>query len=239
MQLTKEVTELYGPFLDTTWNQCHPYNLHCPVAPGQSDYYGHRAPVGCVPTAFAQVLNFHCWPPHGMESHTYTDNKGDLQGVHSATFSDSYDWENMIAIYTSASNVNSVVSEEAVSELMYELGVTADANYNTSGTSSSVQTLGRRLPTYFYFEGSTSHYLTNALITSLEVDLRAGFPAVVSIPGHAIVADGLMVDNGITSYHFNYGWGGQNDGWYTKDNINGNSLDGGETGFTTSFNGLS
>ncbi len=37
---------------------------------------------------------------------------------------------------------------------------------------------------------------------AVEADLRAGFPCVVTIPNHAIVADGLMVDGGV-SYHIN------------------------------------
>ncbi len=63
----------------------------------------------------------------------------------------------------------------------------------------------------------------------MEADLRAGFPCIVSIPGHAIVADGLMVDDGTTTYHINYGWGGSNNGWWSKDHVAGNALNNGVT----------
>jgi hypothetical protein len=54
--------ELYGPFLETSWSQNDPYNLFCPDDPSGSEYYGYRVPAGCVPTAYAQILNFHRWP---------------------------------------------------------------------------------------------------------------------------------------------------------------------------------
>lgn len=219
--------ELYGPFLETSWNQNDPYNLFCPDDPSGSEYYGFRAPVGCVPTAFAQILNFHRWPVHGTGSRSYTDSSGDMTGSHSADFFDSYDWENMKASHSPS---DSQSEQEAIGELMVELGVAAGANYESDGTSSSTYTLGNRLDDYFFFEPISYSSTQGSLISPLEADLRAGFPCVVSIPGHAIVADGLMVDGGITTYHINYGWGGSNNGWFSASGIPGGAL---QTGITS------
>ncbi len=208
------VTELYGPFLETAWNQCNPYNQLCPTnpAPDGTEYYGYRAAVGCVPTAYAQILAFHRWPLFGEGSHTYTDSSGSMTGTHSADFSDPYDWGDMLPSYD-AWNPNPAAAEDAVAELMYELGVSVDANYESGGTGASTRRGGERLEDYFFFEPCQWHYSKSDLMAPMEADLRAGFPCVVSIPNHAIVADGLMVDDGTTTYHFNYGWGGSNNGW--------------------------
>ncbi len=208
------VTEIYGPFLETAWNQCNPYNKLCPTnpAPDGTEYYDYRAAVGCVPTAYAQVLGFHRWPYFGEGSHTYTDNSGSMTGTHSADFSDPYDWSNMLPSYD-AWDPNPAATEDAIAELMYELGVSVDANYESGGTGASTRRGGERLEDYFFFEACQWNSSSSSLMTPLEADLRAGFPCVVSIPNHAIVADGLMVDDGTTTYHFNYGWGGSNNGW--------------------------
>jgi len=79
-------TELYGPFLETTWNQCNPYNLLCPDDPDGSAYYDDRVPVGCTPTAYAQILHYHRWPHAGQGSFAYSDSTGSIIGPHIADF---------------------------------------------------------------------------------------------------------------------------------------------------------
>ncbi|MDD2599343.1 MAG: C10 family peptidase [Kiritimatiellae bacterium] len=217
------LSELHGPALQTSWNQCNPYNKLCPDDPAGTQYYGYRAPAGCVPVAYAQIMNFHRWPLHGYGAHTYTDSAGAITGAHSADFSGTYSWGSMLSEYNPWSS-NFGAAESAVAELMYELGVAAEADYEHGGTSSSAATLGSRLGEYFYYEPCVWSGSQSALIAPLEADLRAGLPCVVAIPGHAIVADGLMVDNGVTTYHINYGWGGTNNGWWDANNVAGAPL---------------
>ena len=212
------VTEIHGPFLETSWNQCNPYNKRCPAAPDGTEYYGYRDPAGCVATAYAQLMAFHRWPSHGEGSHTYTDYAGSTTGTHSADFSDSYDWKDMLPSYDPW-NPNPEVAEDAVAELIYELNVAVEANFESAGTGASPREGGECLDDYFFFEPCQWHYTKGSLMAPMEADLRAGFPCVVSIPNHAIVADGLMVDAGTTTYHFNYGWGGANNGWMDADQL--------------------
>lgn len=222
------VTELHGPFMDTSWDQCNPYNKLCPSVPAGLGGYGGRAPSGCVPTAYAQIMNFHRWPLHGRGSHSYTDNSGAITGTHSAFFSDTYDWGAMLNSYAVFSS-NPLDAENAVAELMYELGVAVNANYESNVTSAVTSDLGKNLDKYFYYEDCNTYSTLAALTTTLKADLRAGFPCVVSVPGHSIVADGLMVDSGVTTYHINYGWGGNNNGWWLASNVYGAALDSGVT----------
>ncbi|MDF7798713.1 C10 family peptidase [Pontiellaceae bacterium B1224] len=205
--------ELHGPFLETSWNQNSPYNLLCPSA-GTSGSYEGRAPVGCVPTTYAQLMNYHRWPCYGTGSRSYTDSSGGVTGSHSADFTDGYDWDLMQASHSTG---DPQTNQDAVAELMYELGIAAEVNYEASGTSGSTSGLGGRLNNYFFFEPIESHNSQADLIAPMEAELRAGFPCIVTFPGHAFIADGLLVDGGVTTYHFNLGWGGSNNGWYTKD----------------------
>jgi len=173
-------------------------------------------------------MNFHQWPLHGTGSNSYMDDSGTIQGAHSADFSDVYDWGAMQNAY-GAYTANPEVAENAVGELMYELGVAVEADYEANGTSASTFNLGNRLSSFFYYESVATHSSLAALTSPLEADLRAGFPCIVAIPGHAIVADGLMVDSGVTTYHINYGWGGTNNGWWLANNVAGDALDDGVT----------
>lgn len=210
--------ELISPLMDTKWNQCHPYNLYAPADPSAGLGYNFRAPTGCVPTAFGQVLNYHRWPVHGVGSFSYTDASGSIQGTHTADFSDPYDWGAMQRSYD-AFGENPPLAMAAVAELSDELGVAAGADYESSGTSSSTTVLAGALAQHFHFANAVEQRSQAALLPALESDLRVGYPVVVTLPGHAVVADGLLTSGGSTTYHINYGWGGANNGWWTPANI--------------------
>lgn len=218
--------ELIPPMLETAWNQCHPYNLYAPAAPTAGEYNGYRAPTGCVPTAYAQVLNFHRWPLHGNGSHSYTDNTGSLTGNHSAVFSDPYDWGSMQRSYN-AFGANPQTAMNAVGELNYELGVAVQANFEASGTSSITSFLGNQLGKHFYYDKTISYDTPTPYLTALANDLRKGYPSVLTIPGHAVVVDGLLTTGGTTTYHINYGWGGDNNGWWAANSIPNGAANGG------------
>ena len=223
--------ELISPLLETTWNQCNPYNLLAPADPYGDSYYGYRAPTGCVATAFAQVLQFHRWPVRGVGSHSYSDDYGYITGSHVADFSDPYDWGEMRHAYDFNGN-DPQTAKDAVAELMYELGVAAEADFDSldsGGTSASTWDLGAQLGRHFHFGSAVNHSSQTTLLPAIHDDLRAGYPAVVSIPGHAVVADGMLISGGVTTYHINYGWGGTNNGWWAADSIAGDAMDGGVT----------
>jgi hypothetical protein len=225
-----EEDELVGPLGETFWNQNNPYNLLAPAA-ATGDYYGNRAPTGCVATAYAQVLSYHRWPVHGLGTHSYTDVAGSLQGTHSADFSTPYDWGAMLPSYAPYGG-NPAGSEEAIGRLLFDVGVAAEANFEASSTSATTSKPTQLLARQMYFDLATDHSSSATLLPALESDLRAGFPGVVSIPGHAVVSDGLLVTGGVKSYHILYGWGGTNDGWWSSASL---AMDGGTTGLKPSL----
>ena len=223
------VNELYGPFLETNWNQDYPYNMLCPESsnPAGASYAG-RVPAGCVPVALAQIMNYHRWPAHGVGSYSFTDGDGGHTGTYSGVFSDAYDWDAMLPIY-GASGSNSALSESAVSELIYELAVVGNSDFETNGNAISLTFMADHFSEYFYYESALWLSNSESLAEPMQNDLRAGYPCIVSLPAleHAVVADGLKVDNGTIFYHLNYGWGGDNNGWYTSDAVVGGPIEDG------------
>ncbi len=218
---------LVDVMLDSTWSQWNHYNELCPTNPLAPDWDDGKCAVGCVATAGGQLSYYHQWPPYGRGGHSYVDGDGSITGAHSAVFSDTYDWENMLDDYYAYGSYPSEQSD-AVSELLYELGVSVEMDYTTNGSSSSTRDLGDALAEWFFYTPA-DYVARSADSAAYDQRLRECMfdlkPTVVTFPGHAFMADGLSSDAGTNFFHFNYGWGSQNDGWYQPSDLyKGNSL---------------
>lgn len=213
----------YGAFLSSTWEQGTPYNTLCPYGDGG------RTVVGCVATAAAQIANFWKYPFTGTGSHSYTWNGDQSCGgstssqTLSATFSDTYDWNNMLNSYSGS---YTTAQRDAVAELSYEMGVAFDMNYGYCGSGSWTDMAVSVFPDYFKYAnapvkksrsdyGSADDWFAEI---KKEFDNSLPRPIQYRIHGHSIVCDG--VNPGATDYiHLNYGWSGSRDGWYAVDNL--------------------
>lgn len=212
--------DVIGPLLSTTWGQGNHYNEYCPPAPDAPEGCDGRAPVGCVATAFAQILRYHEWPYRGTGWTTYEDVTGDITSAHTAVFSDPYEWWHMQNdYYAFGDEPNEAV--QAVSELMYELGVAAGVDYEAAGSTSSSVVLGRILRRHFLYEPALRSASDDptAFVDLLSSELSEGRPCVADIPGHSLVVDGVMSQQHQHYFHLNYGWSGQNDDWYLLDQV--------------------
>jgi len=203
----------YGPHLFTSWNQTHPYNLLCPPTDGSGYGYNGKAAVGCVPLAFAQVMRYHNWPPYGKGRHSYYDNRGSIQGYHEADFTEPLLWETMQNSY-SYHTTSPQPGEDAVASAVYRLAVAAEVNFEHGGTSGSISYLGNQIANFFYYETPDYYSSATSLFEVLDQELIEGRPVVVGLATHAVVADGILINQGSVTYHLNYGYGGLNDGWY-------------------------
>ncbi|QHI69972.1 C10 family peptidase [Tichowtungia aerotolerans] len=218
-----------GPFLTTTWDQTRHFNKLCPDDPDASYGYDDHVPAGCVAVVGAQIMNYYEWPYRGSGSHSYTDSDGSITGSHSVVFSDPYDWDNMQDYYRYwTTEPEDAVA--AVSELIYEVGVAVDMDYESDGSGAYTSDLNAMMPRAFGYDKGTYIYVPEApedVADQIRADMLAGRPAIVTIPGHAVVADG-HVDDGFSEYfHINYGWGiHTNNSWFLVDNIAGDSATG-------------
>ena len=218
-QLTNNRTdEVVEPLLTTKWDQGWPYNDLCPDG----------AVTGCMATAMAQIMKYWEWPLHGTSEHSYEWNGQTL----SANFGETtYDWDNMLDKYYYNNTEYTQEQIEAISTLMYHCGVAVNMQYSANGSGAYDVDAFYALMGYFNYsdemnyEGSL-YFIDVTWKAKLKdcLDLRrpifySGQPTQGSPndKGHAFVCDGYDSNE---LFHFNWGWGGNCDGYFAIGALN-------------------
>ncbi len=231
-----------APMLTTSWDQSPYYNNLCPY-----DNVEHeRAVTGCVATAMAQVMKYWNHPSQGNGSHSYAeDDYGTLSANFGAT---TYQWSQMPNSLTGSSSTAQV---NAVATLMYHCGVAIEMNYGVEASGAQMTNYGysySQIPStqdalhlFFGYTDSIEalyrddnsmtdavwkNYIKNEIDASRPV-LYSGFD---STGGHCFVCDGYNTAE--TQFHFNWGWSGYYNGYYSLNDL---SLGGGGTGTTATY----
>ena len=231
--------------ITTKWEQGSPYNNAIPsMEVGEETLH---CPTGCVPTALAQIMNYWKYPIQGIGSKSYT-LAYNQSITYSADFANTtYDWSNMIDQYVEGQYTTAQAN--AVSTLMYHIGVALQVSYDSLSTSyfddngidryNGTNGLMRDLPAYFgYDEGmqlvNREDFTLDQWKTLLYNELSAGRPVYYSghsyscyETGHAFVCHGYSSD--LDMFSFNWGWGGQDDGYFSLSGTNA------VNGFTLNF----
>lgn len=222
----KRSTRAVSALLSTTWDQGKPYNNLCPADSNTDSYYGGRTVTGCVATAMAQVMKYWNYPAQGNGSHSYTHS---TYGTQSANFgTTTYAWTNMPNNLTTYS---SSAQKTAVATLMYHCGVAVDMQYDIAENGGSgaytVVNYGNTpcaknaLVTYFKYKNTIQGLFRQSYSDTnwknlLKADLDAGRPIMYSGAsdegGHSFVCDGY---NNNDQFHFNWGWSGSYDGFFS------------------------
>jgi hypothetical protein len=212
--LNAESATSVEPLLQTKWNQGCYYNASCPVdIAGPCDH----VVTGCVATSMAQIMKYWNYPATGTGSHTYSQSGyGSLTADFNAT---TYQWSQM---------PNNVTSQnDAVATLMFHCGVSVDMEYGPN--SSGAYLLQSALVDYFKYspnaryvnrgdmtEGEWSDLLKTELNANRPIWYRGDGPG----GGHAFVCDGYQNTD---YFHFNWGWGGYEDGYYYLESMDYNT----------------
>jgi len=224
-----------SPLTKTTWNQSPYYNSLCPY----DNAKGQNAVTGCVATAMAQVLKYWNYPTTGLDNHSYNDN---TYGTQSANFAGTtYQWSSM------SNNVSS--PNTAVATLMYHCGVSVDMSYGVDESSAYVISSASpvkncaeyALKTYFGYKTTLSgierkNYSDADWIKAIESEMDNSRPVIYAGfgtgGGHCFVCDGYDANNFL---HFNWGWAGQDNGYFQIDALNPGTLGtgGGAGGFNS------
>lgn len=199
---------IVDPLVTTKWAQGSPYNNLCPS----------NSVTGCVATAMAQVMKYHDAPSIGIGSHSYYWNS---QTVSANFCSSYYDWENMTNTYSSSSTE---AQRQAVATLMYHCGVSVEMKYSQSESGSNNRRASFALQTFFNYNAEyhqKTEFDESEWIAMIKADLDNLNPVIYggegSPGGHSFVCDGYD-DSG--KFHFNFGWGGGSDGFYTLSGNN-------------------
>lgn len=206
----------------TKWNQDSPYNYYAPEA---SDGPGGRCYAGCVATAMSQIMKYWDYPEHGTGSHTYSS--GGWWGPHysnlTANFGATYyDWDNMPNKINNGSPQEQI---EAIATLMYHCGVAVEMGFAYDGSGANSEDVPDAIEDYFSYsshavlqrrESNTLIQWQNKLKASFDIGWPVYYSGYNDEGGHAFVCDGYD-DNDL--FHYNWGWGGTNDGWFVVDEI--------------------
>lgn len=208
------------PVLMTThWHQSSPYNDLCPLLNGTETH----AATGCVATAAAQVI-YYFWKdnPDTLMAATPTYDYGaPVTRVFPA--GTPMKWGIMQPSYGSSTPAE---MGEAVATLMASVGAATWLTYGSS-TSGQISNLENTFSTYFNMTGKCQYKSGISQSTWEDMiykELEAGRPMVYTgyndnNGGHAVVVDGYQASNNL--FHFNFGWGGQGDGYYTVNDETG------------------
>jgi len=210
-----------SPILQTTWNQGCYYNDLCP-----EDIQGPcgRVWAGCVATAMAQVMKFHNWPPQGQGSNIYIPYSGNY-GTLSANFGQTtYNWDDM------PNSLNENTNNFEAARLQLHCGISVEMNYGWDGSGAHTSKTATSLVEYFKYADYLAHMEKDLFSNSLwaeilRTEVHSDRPVLYrgygSGGGHAFVCDGYQGSN----FHFNLGWGGAANGYYSLANVAGFATD--------------
>ena len=217
------------PLIKTKWNQRTPYNSQIP----------YEVLTGCVATATAQIMKYHQHPKKGIgvipayqtvdpsNNVTYNIPQIDLKQYE-------YDWANMLNEYYNSPTLNYTNEQaKAVGLLMYHIGASAQMKYGVKESGTSSRKALKALYTYYDYDKSIDYIIRGKYFSNLNEipisdeeweeiiikELNEGRPVYYSgstenRSGHAFVCDGYD-SNGLL--HFNFGWGGYQDGYYNSN----------------------
>ncbi len=201
-----------NPLCATTWDQDSPYNQSCP-----SNTY-----AGCVATAMAQVMKKWNYPATGSGSHSYTTATNGY--TCSANFgATNYDWTNMLNSYSGGSTS---AQKAAVATLIYHCGVSVNMDYDASGSGAYTWDVQTSLINFFNYSPSAEvqfkdYFTSTNWSNMLKAELDEGRPVLYSgddgSAGHAFVCDGYNISG---LFHFNWGWSGSANGYFSIGSLN-------------------
>ena len=203
------------PLLTCKWSQYDPFNKYTPLSNGQ------HTPTGCVATATAQVMFYNKWPKNRPQD--YIASTGD-----DAKKSTTYWWDEM---KNTTNDMRTEHSRQAVGVLMSDIGKAVNMRYYYRGSDSNLQYACNALRDKFDY---TVRYLdknflpANDFLNEVMQEISDGYPVLVVGGPHAFVYDGYDEQGFI---HTNWGWGGENDGYFDINivtlNVSGFALNSG------------
>ncbi len=203
------------PLITSEWDQCAPYNNLIPRHNGNTPY------TGCVATAMAQITRYHKWPDKGEGAIQWTCDRDYAAHDHIFNFEDAqFDWGNMVDRYDESATPE---QENAVAELMHACGAAAEMQYGYGASGSFLYLAASGMIAHLKYDRGME-YLENKWFESLDewdnicyTELAEGRPILYGGENderhtrHAFVLDGYS-EEGL--YHINWGFGGQNNGYF-------------------------
>ena len=200
--------------ITSRWNQNKYYNTYCPWDVRAGEGYDYRVPNGCVALATAQLMNYYRHPKTGRMAMSY---KPDNYATQSVIFSQhEYHWDAM------CNRATKYTSE--IAKLVYHIGVAVKMGYAPDGSGAHTENAAKAMHDNFFYTKST--VCSGYDVGRYKYELDSLRPILMSgengSGGHAFLVDGYsevtIDDVEQTFFHFNWGWGGSADGYFTLNN---------------------
>jgi hypothetical protein len=207
--IQSEPVEAVAPLLSSLWQQGAPYNQDTPLESGLPTY------VGCGALSSGQIMHYWQYPEHGTG---YYDGI-DFQNTY-------YQWAYMPDSVDTQSPQQEI---DAVAQLLHHVGVALDMRYHaTSPSLSSDSDIDDMFRDFFDYSATFEYGISigySNLPGVVRQDIDKGWPVQFNgysytYGGHAFVCDGYEVRADGTYLHFNFGWGGIDDGYYKLFSVN-------------------
>ncbi len=230
---TRSFAEAFGrgksvvkPLLKTQWRQMYPFNSQIPF---RDAINGGDMPVGCVATAFSQVMYYHKWPkkgknPEGQSYFSFNQAKAEHSYSDQRSFDHFYQWDKMQLKYSEIDRNKSDLTEEqerAIGDLCVDVAYASDMFFTNQVSVTYCENAAKALETYFDYQTAyleRTHYGSTDFIARIREEISDGYPVVMSgygvVGGHAYVLDGYDRRG---FFHINWGWGGLSDGYFFID----------------------
>lgn len=216
-----------GGWLLTNWSQGSPYKDMCPVDLNT----GTHSVAGCPAVAMAQILNYHkrinntrfddsddYYHSYGSNNKYWIDDDFAAHDFPPFPMLNEY-LDSLEANYTG----NKPINNDQKAALNFACGIAARQVYSASlsGTYGIEQAYDAYMR--FSFDSARLVYPSDSTLNrQLADNIKKAIPAHLGLlseqsGGHNLVVDGYNTDE---YFHFNFGWGGSNNGWYTMPPAN-------------------
>ena len=205
--------------LTSHWHQSAPYNDLAPIIVDGNV----KTAAGCVAVASAQIVYY--WRKDNPSETSYDTPiypYGKAPVTYSIPAGTAMDWDLMRDSYTLQEPQE---DRNAVARLVYLLGTSTYLQYGVS-TGGHIQDILNPIYKQFRLKGThaiKSKFSQEEWEDLLYYNLQKGYPILYAgstgNSGHAVVIDGYRAD--LNLFHFNFGWGGSGDGYYTVNDDTG------------------
>lgn len=220
---SRGLREPIEPMVTAKWDQIEPYNSQAPKYGAQQTY------TGCVATTMAMVMHYWKYPECGRGSINY--NASTIGKRLSLDFSKKkFDWDNMLETYDTEGDYTAE-QIDAVAYLMKACGYSVKMNYSTSASGALAMNIGNAMVKYFNYDPNYRYALRlSHSATEWEDMIYDNLKNVGPVlyggssmigGGHSFVCDGYDGDG---YFHFNWGWSGISNGYFSLDALSPSAL---------------
>ncbi len=212
---------LRASFPTAAWDQLEPYSDLCPRVNGRRTY------AGCVATAMGIAMKYHRWPSRGFGRFDYKTATDSI--VVSATLGATYDWGNMLDVYTKTASGTRLWDETQAAEvarLIFHCAASTYTDFTTEWAAAyPSDALHAFVDNFGYDTGAYLAYRELYTVAEWDSLLREEldngrilfYNGTSETAGHQFILDGY---NSMGYYHVNWGWGGYANGNFRLTALN-------------------